>query len=555
MRILIFSICAVISFVAYTSSCGRQSSNFEPSKNISGAQNGSRPEFSLTSNDSYGINAHRPQDQQAHLLFDKVKSAGITWVRLDFNWDDIETQKGVFEWAKTDHAVRSASDRGLKIFANLNRAPKWANGNNVGRIPATNTEDWKNFCRQTAIRYDGNHGQPKIDIFGMWNEPDGSGLGKDGESIDKRVGDYVNLVLVPGSEAIRSVRADAKVAGPDLASETEFLNKMFGKAKTSLDIVTVHKYSDNASGVTDYMEKVKSIMVAQGIFDQKPLWLTETGWTTTVDNCWFQPVNDDTQAKKYTELLGRIKDRPWINKVYFYELIDDDHPGACQWGILRSNMSEKPAYQAYKKFIAANQTGSTNSWIQVNNPNSNGNDFGQLIGSQIGGIFARSSAVRSFVNSNWKRSLRRTESFSFSGQVSLANVNFDGSFYLGYTDKNDPSAPLSLIGFVFKEPAGSATGEFRVSATIQHSNGQRIDSPTVLLSQNTTFPFSAKWTGRSDGSGTLTGTIGTKSFNVSQGPGDESLNAFGVGVGLDTSTLADRKTGKSIFNNLQFTIP
>jgi hypothetical protein len=139
--------------------------------------------------------------------------------------------------------------------------------------------------------------------------------------------------------------------------------------------------------------------------------------------------------------------------------------------------------------------------------------------------------------------------------IASTNVNFDGSFYLGYTDKNDPSAPLSLIGFVFKEPAGSATGEFRVSATIQHSNGQRIDSPTVLLSQNSTFPFSAKWTGRSDGSGTLTGTIGTKSFNVSQGPGDESLNAFGVGVGLDTSTLADRKTGKSIFNNLQFTIP
>jgi hypothetical protein len=88
------------------------------------------------------------------------------------------------------------------------------------------------------------------------------------------------------------------------------------------------------------------------VFGKKPLWLTETGWSTpTPKGCWFDTVSDGDQSKNYTELLNTLAKRPWVKKIFFYELMDFDAKGACQWGILKSDMSEKPAYKALQKFI------------------------------------------------------------------------------------------------------------------------------------------------------------------------------------------------------------
>jgi hypothetical protein len=508
----------------------------------------------LSASSPYGVNAHRPTGDEANRLFDKVRNAGIAWVRLDVVWEDIEQAQGVFDWSEPDESIRAATDRGLSVFANLHKTPRWANGNRPGKVASRDVTHWEKFCREAVIRYDGKHGLPKVDVFGLWNEPDGSGFGEDGDSQTKKLDDYVNLILIPGAKAIREARSEARVAAPDLASETEFLSKMLDRAKGSVDIVTVHKYSDNASGVTDHMERVRTLLQSKGV-GEKPLWLTETGWSTpTSKGCWFGTVNDDTQAKRTTELLGRIKSRTWIQKVYFYELKDDDSQGACQWGLLRSNESEKPSYRAYRDFIAANSSQSR-SWLMVNSPNSNGNDFARVDGDKIGGTFARSSTMRYFVNTNWKRSFRRTETLTFSGEVALANGNFDGKFFIGFVDKNDLAAPASLVGLTFQEPAGRAGNPFRVQATVLHSKGDRSESPVFALSQNTSHAFTATWKGRPDGSGTLFGEISGKSFSIEQRASDESLNAFGIGVGLDASTVGTLRTAPTYFSKLKFSVP
>jgi hypothetical protein len=162
------------------------------------------------------------------------------------------------------------------------------------------------------------------------------------------------VILKPCSEAIRSVRGDARLAGPELASDPHFLSKMLARAKDSLDIVTVHAYSDHATGIYKKLDSYRAAMRQNGVDASKEFWLTETGWSTpTPRGCWFSTVNDGTQAARTRDLLNGLVQNSLVKKVFFYELMDDDSPGACQWGLLRSNLSETPAYHAYRDFISA----------------------------------------------------------------------------------------------------------------------------------------------------------------------------------------------------------
>jgi polysaccharide biosynthesis protein PslG len=299
----------------------------------------------------YGINVHRPQGDLAAKLMDKVKESGIQWVRIDVSWDEIESQQGNLNWNSADDSIRAASDRGLKIYASLQGAPKWANGGKDSRVQARNVSDWASFCQKAAERYDGKHEVPKVDFFGIWNEPDGNGLGEKGDSQDKKLNDYVKNILQPASKAIKNVRSDAKIAAPDLASKPDFLEKVLDKAKDSIDIVTVHKYSDKVATVVQYVQNIANMVKRKGGHN-KDLWLTETGWSTkTNKGCWTEMVDEKSQAQLMSSLMQNLKKANTVQKVFIYELLDDDHKGACQWGILKSNLNEKASFREMKNLI------------------------------------------------------------------------------------------------------------------------------------------------------------------------------------------------------------
>lgn len=324
-----------------TASCGRETSILTSSKSSS----------RLTS-DQLGVNTHRPMGDDARFLFGKAQELGVGWVRIDVAWEDIEIAKGEYKWNRSDEPIKEAASRGLKILANLHATPKWANRDTGTTVAPDRTEDWIDFCKKTSERYNGNtEGLPRIEFFGIWNEPDGSGLVlEDGTHTSPKF--YVEQILKPCAEAIRIARPDAKIAGPELASETDYLKEVLEEAGTSLDIITVHKYSDNPDGVITHMQKVRSIVEGSSKTRGKPIWLTETGWTTkSSSNCWLGTVDDKIQAEKSKSLLTMIESKNWISKVFFYELRDDNSEGACQWGLLRNDGSEKPWYQELKSYL------------------------------------------------------------------------------------------------------------------------------------------------------------------------------------------------------------
>lgn len=291
----------------------------------------------------YGINAHLPSSA----VLDLVRDAGISWIRVDFNWFMMEPQRGVYDWSLTDAVVNDARARGLNIFATLAYTPGWANGGQGTNVPPTDPADWYQFVFDTVSRY-----KDSIMHWGMWNEPnlDQFFLGSPRQ--------YVQDILRVGARAVRDADAAGLVLGPELAQLQSghwnvWLYIVLTQAGDEIDIVTHHDYSDDGDAVLRGLggefplwrwRTPRGIMELTGM-SGKPLWLTETGWRT-------DQVTQTQQADYYVQVLEGVDSAAWLDKVFFYEMADDPRFPEL-WGILDSNLTPKEAYYRYRDYIAA----------------------------------------------------------------------------------------------------------------------------------------------------------------------------------------------------------
>jgi hypothetical protein len=289
----------------------------------------------------YGINTHIPSDA----ALDLVQEAGIGWVRYDFNWFQIEPEKDRYDWSTTDRVIASAEARGLEVFVTLAYSPDWASGGDA-TAPPIDPADWYDFVFDVVSRYRG-----RVSHWGLWNEPNL------GDFFSGSMDDYIQDILVQGAAAVRAADSGSKVLGPELAMLDSgdwelWLKTVLTEAPDAIDIVTQHSYSDTGKKVLWNMGATSSgrvrlrtphgIMVATGT-DDKPLWLTETGWHT-------DEVSESSQATFYEQTLDGVLDLPWLEKVFFYELVDDPNISS-KWGILAADLSPKEAFFAYQSFI------------------------------------------------------------------------------------------------------------------------------------------------------------------------------------------------------------
>jgi len=118
------------------------------------------------------------------LTADDLKDLGIKIVRTHggpFVWDNIENEKGIYDFTLTDNAAATASDASVSIFASLWPYAVWDQEGNpeckvsgtidavAGRVPEyrckpNDTTSYKNFLREMVERYDGDDDFGKSDI-------------------------------------------------------------------------------------------------------------------------------------------------------------------------------------------------------------------------------------------------------------------------------------------------------------------------------------------------------------------------------------------------------
>ena len=311
----------------------------------------------------YGVHAHAPGGDDLRLLLDRAQEARLGWIRIDFAWSDVEPVRGTRNWSVYDDIVREARARGIEVYASLLGTPAWATDGPPGIGVPRDVADWRSFVSAAAGRYRG-----RVKAWGVWNEPNLPGFWAGTRT------QYLDLLLRPAAEEVRKADPDALVCGPELAHLTaggaswyDWLLDSMRRARDVIDVVTHHVYDrDGSGGVTRKLDastrfggdprlwdlvapSVREVLRFAGAND-KPVWLTETGWAS-------DEVGEARQSAFLVGLLGawfgRVGKPSWVKKVFVYELVDDGSAGVPKWGLLRPDRTPKAAFAGLSTFASA----------------------------------------------------------------------------------------------------------------------------------------------------------------------------------------------------------
>jgi hypothetical protein len=286
----------------------------------------------------YGVVAFIPSPTR----WDAMRDADIVWGRCGFSWRDIETAKGVFNWATTDEAVALANARGLQIYAGLGYTPGWASAGHGQEDPPTNPQDWYDFCFACVSRY-----KDSIHYWELWNEPNISGFWDGG------LQGYIDIVVKYGADAIHAADPEARVLGPEISrccSGDYWMTQCLQKAGDKIDIICHHQYdyvlpANRLSASSLSIDQMHNLILSLG-YGNKPIWVTECGWASDESG-----MTEQKQADYLTQMLAGMQARSsWWHKFFWYQIWEGPTGRA---GLLYMDETRKPAWYAYHDYTAA----------------------------------------------------------------------------------------------------------------------------------------------------------------------------------------------------------
>ncbi|MBW2703374.1 MAG: hypothetical protein JRF33_21355, partial [Deltaproteobacteria bacterium] len=264
---------------------------------------------------------------------------GVSWVRMDANWYQIETADDVHHWSSLDAWVAEANTAGLQVYLTLAYTPEWvaresgADSVFFNDAPQTATE-WTDFVRDTVSRYC----PLGVTHYGIWNEPNLS------QFWEGSLEQYVDRILIPGAAAVRDAcqacGGTCKVLGPDIANVGDcdvYLEGVLARAgANTFDIIAHHTYQDfaetgwvlwNGDGFINVLDDqrlpgytrkdLRQILDAAGYSGE--VWITETGYRA-------HPVGDSEEEAMQAIYVRRVLEeqlgRAWYTNSFFYEISD-----------------------------------------------------------------------------------------------------------------------------------------------------------------------------------------------------------------------------------------
>jgi|SRR5215211_132059 len=287
-----------------------------------------------------------------------ISDTGAKWVRLEVRWNEAEPSKGSYDsttLARYDRAVDTARAAGAKVLVFVYKSPRWASGSGDSMMKPQNPADYADFMRFLASRYAG-----KVSAWEVWNEQNTSRFWPSGPSPSS----YVQL-LKAAYPAVKSADPGALVVFGGLSqNDYSYVEGAYAAgAKGYFDVMAVHPYpgtnspetvwsSNGRVGTTVFsgFTEVRSSMLAQG--DDKPIWLTEFGWSTTTAG-WGVTLSQ--QADYLSRAYRLLENYPYVEVAYWYNLRNnwwdnDADTWETQLGLMRTDFTHKPSYDAFKSY-------------------------------------------------------------------------------------------------------------------------------------------------------------------------------------------------------------
>lgn len=301
--------------------------------------------------------------------FGAASELGAKWVRLFVDWKVVEPSPGKLDsfWTgQYDDAVNRLTGARIKPIFVVTGAPAWASGSNDGITPPKKPSDYAAFVGNVAGRYKG-----RVVAWEIWNEQDGGDFWKNGPEPIR----YTELLKAAYPAVKAADPAATVIFGGMVANDYDFLEQAYAAgAKGSFDAVGVHtdtacltrppeeSYRERNGRVgrfafTGYRE-VRSSMLANG--DDKPVWMTELGWSTSTTTCarggsaGQKPagVSEAEQADFLSRAFHCLQTDPFVQMAVWFNIEDT---GAAdteldRYGLVRNDFSHKPSFDAFSAF-------------------------------------------------------------------------------------------------------------------------------------------------------------------------------------------------------------
>lgn len=281
-----------------------------------------------------------------------MKEANVGWVRMDFSWEDIEPEKGKLNFEKYDYIVELLTENNIGILGLLSYSASWAGPS--WNSPPYEDESFIGYASNVISRY-----KDKVKYWEIWNEPDDEQywIPQDG------MARYTELLKKVYLRA-KQIDPECKILNGGLSKTIALSLKRIYKndGKGYFDILAIHPFVNplnevDVARVKGLYNGCKKIMQDNG--DDKKVWFTELGapgvHSPSQSNSWWLGISptEEQQAawvkRIYTEILPELPDCEKLFWAFFKDCKNYWNNGIDYFGLLRSDFSKKPAFNAYKE--------------------------------------------------------------------------------------------------------------------------------------------------------------------------------------------------------------
>lgn len=107
-------------------------------------------------------------DNQDGWMREVAQKMNMSWFKQQVRWENVEKEKGKFDWGVLDLVMPSASKFGVKVMLSIVTAPAWAREQGVDTSkhgPPANNADYVNFVTAILKRYPN-----QVHAIEVWNE-------------------------------------------------------------------------------------------------------------------------------------------------------------------------------------------------------------------------------------------------------------------------------------------------------------------------------------------------------------------------------------------------
>lgn len=281
-------------------------------------------------------NAHQIAQEKMQWL----EQAGAKWDRFDFWWGTIEPQPGVWNWSQADWLVSFYARHHIHMLPILCYQAAW-----MHQSPHTPEDfaQFADFVGHVVARY-----HKQIHCWEIWNEPNIPAFWKPHSDAAA----YTELLK---AAYLAAHKADPHCIIVGAAANETDINWLEAIAEhgglSYMDAVSIHPYSMSDGPEQMYLaqqlQNVRRFLAAHGR-PNLPIWITEMGWTSSIEN-----LQSMRHAAIYLVQSYTIAAAEGVQHLFWFSEQDWTEGGKLQgWGLLSPDMHPKLTFDAYRQIAS-----------------------------------------------------------------------------------------------------------------------------------------------------------------------------------------------------------